>query len=237
MTGILQTGDTNGNSRLDTTETWTFTAQSTVTAGQHTNIATATGTPLDVNGIAIAGMSPITDTDTDNHFGVNAAVNLVKRTNGQVAATAPGVNLVVGATATFTYIVTNTGNVALGTVVVRMTTARPRTPADDFSPTSPERRHEQQWPVGHHRNVDVHSDHAHGDGGQYTNIATVTGNPVDATGADIANVAGCDSIPTQQSLRLHGRYRGAETDQRRSTQAPAPGPCWPSVRPRRSRTT
>ena len=38
-------GDTNGNSLLDLTETWTYTATRTVVAGQYTNIATASGKP------------------------------------------------------------------------------------------------------------------------------------------------------------------------------------------------
>ncbi|HVE65177.1 MAG TPA: hypothetical protein VNC59_01245 [Thermoanaerobaculia bacterium] len=54
-------GDTNANSLLDTTETWTFTASRIATAGQHTNTAMASGS---------AGGLTVTDTDLDHHLGV-----------------------------------------------------------------------------------------------------------------------------------------------------------------------
>ena len=57
-------GDINNNLLLDTTETWTFTASKVAAPGQYTNTASVTGIPQP------AGGPPVSDTDTDNHFGV-----------------------------------------------------------------------------------------------------------------------------------------------------------------------
>ena len=42
--------------------------------------------------------------------------------------------LAVGSTATFTYVVTNTGNLPLGSVTVRDDNGTPANPSDDFAP-------------------------------------------------------------------------------------------------------
>src|SRR5262249_47256870 len=106
-------GDTNANGLLDTNETWTYTAFRIATPGQYTNVATATGTPPPGAGPAV------TDTDSDNHFGVAPGIHVVKLTNGVDNSSAPGVFVPVGSTVTFTYVVTNTGNVPLSGVTVR----------------------------------------------------------------------------------------------------------------------
>ena len=85
-----------------------------MTAGQYSNIGTVTGNPVDATGADIAGITDATDTDPSNHFGATAGINVVKSTNGQDANTAPGPTLAVGSTATFTYVVTNTGQRAAG---------------------------------------------------------------------------------------------------------------------------
>ena len=56
-------GDTNNNNLLDLTETWTYTAMRTVTAGQYTNVSTVTGNPVDFNGMDIPGDMDVTDSD------------------------------------------------------------------------------------------------------------------------------------------------------------------------------
>jgi hypothetical protein len=61
----------------------------------------------------------VTDTNPDNHFGAIPAINLVKLTNGTDNDTATRPRLVpVGSTVTFTYQVTNPGNVPLSGVTV-----------------------------------------------------------------------------------------------------------------------
>ena len=59
-------GDTNANSLLEPSETWTFTASRVATAGQYTNVGTATGNPPAGSG------GPVSDTNPDNHFGGSA---------------------------------------------------------------------------------------------------------------------------------------------------------------------
>ncbi|MBD0324914.1 MAG: DUF4394 domain-containing protein, partial [Pyrinomonadaceae bacterium] len=62
-------GDTNGNSLLDATETWSYTAARIATPGQYTNVGTVTA-----DGAASA--TQVTDSDVDNHFGANPAVTI-----------------------------------------------------------------------------------------------------------------------------------------------------------------
>ena len=77
----------------------------------------------------------MTDTNPDNHFGSAPGINLVKLTNGTDNDTPPGPIVPVGSTVTFTYVVTNTGNVPLSGVTVRDDNGTPADPADDFDAT------------------------------------------------------------------------------------------------------
>jgi hypothetical protein len=195
----LQSGDTNSNGRLDTTETWTYTATHTVTAGQYTNIATVTGTPVDTGGVAIGGIPNVTDTDPSNHFGATAGINIVKSTNGDDANTAPGPSLAVGSTATFTYVVTNTGNVPLGSVVVRDDNGTTGSTGDDFSPTL------QSGDTNSNGRLDTTETWTYTathtvTAGQYTNTATATGNPVDQAGTDISGMTDATDTDTSNHL-------------------------------------
>ncbi|MHB8862020.1 MAG: beta strand repeat-containing protein [Pirellulaceae bacterium] len=197
----LQSGDTNSNGRLDTTETWTYQATRIVTAGQHTNIGTATANPVDTTGADIAGLADVSDSDPSNHLGVAAGINIVKSTNGQDANSAPGPLLVVGATATFTYVVTNTGSTGLATVVVRDDNGTPGNTADDIVPTlqsgdtnsNGRLDTTETWTYQATRTVTA---------GQYANIGSVTANPVDATGADIAGLADVSDTDASHHLGI-----------------------------------
>ncbi len=139
---------------------------------------------------AIAGVADVTDTDPSNHFGATAGINVVKSTNGQDANTATGPLLAVGSTATFTYVVTNTGNVPLATVVVRDDNGTAGNTADDFDATfqsgdtnsNGRLDTTETWTYQATRTVTA---------GQYTNIGTATANPVDETGADITGHDRC----------------------------------------------
>jgi hypothetical protein len=187
LTPTLQSGDTNSNGRLDLTETWNYQATRVVTAGQHSNIASITANPVDAQGADIAGLADVTDTDPSNHFGVTTGINLVKSTNGQDANTGPGPSLTAGTTATFTFVVTNTGNTELGSVVVRDDNGTAGNTADDFSPTfvSGDTDGDGRLDVTETWNYQATRVVTRG---LYTNIATVTGNPVDTAGADIAGL-------------------------------------------------
>ena len=111
---------TIGNLAVGASDTCETTA--VVTEGQTTNVATTTGQPLDpTTGLPVG--DPVTDDDPSNHTGVvpfvpAPSIDIEKATNGQDADDAPGIELVVGETATFTFVVTNTGNVDLADVAV-----------------------------------------------------------------------------------------------------------------------
>src|SRR5204863_335187 len=116
----------NNNSLLDLNETWTYSATRIVTAGQYTNIGKVTGQ-------SSIGQT-VTDTDPANLFGAAPGIDIEKLVNGQDADAATGPILALGSTATFTYQVTNTGNVALSNVVVLDDNGTSGIPRDDFTP-------------------------------------------------------------------------------------------------------
>ncbi|HEX8202549.1 MAG TPA: hypothetical protein VF590_18875, partial [Isosphaeraceae bacterium] len=129
-------GDANRNGLLDpdpdaagplTAETWTFTATRTATLGQYTNLGSVTALPP-------IG-PPVSDTNPDNHFGGSPDIAIVKLTNGTNNDAAPGLFVPVGSPVTFTYSVTNPGNVALSNVTVTDDNGTPANATDDFSPT------------------------------------------------------------------------------------------------------
>ncbi|MBT8197970.1 MAG: hypothetical protein KJO84_05655, partial [Acidimicrobiia bacterium] len=86
-------------------------------AGQHTNVATASGQPVDPAGNPLGG--PLSDDDPANYFGWFSGIDLEKLTNGLDSDNAPGELIVAGSTVTWTYEVTNTGNVDLANVLVQ----------------------------------------------------------------------------------------------------------------------
>jgi uncharacterized repeat protein (TIGR01451 family) len=120
-------GDANNNSILDTTETWIFTATGTAGIGEYTNIAT-------VSGDYVAGgiTTTVTGTESDCYFGANPLIDIVKLTNGTDNQCPV---LMVGDAVTWTYNVTNTGNVALSNVVIVDDNGTVGT-GDDFNPTA-----------------------------------------------------------------------------------------------------
>ncbi len=63
-----------------------------------------------------------------------AGIDIEKATNGQDADSPTGPVIPVGETATFTYVVTNTGNVALSGVEVIDDAGTPNVSGDDFNP-------------------------------------------------------------------------------------------------------
>ena len=88
-------------STLAVSESMTCTASGVATIGNYTNIATASGT---------FDTQTVTDTDDSSYFGANPAIQIEKTPDTQV--------VVEGGKANFSITVTNTGNVALTTIVV-----------------------------------------------------------------------------------------------------------------------
>lgn len=128
----------------------------------------------------------------------NPAIDIEKATNGADADTPPGPIIEVGGTATFTYEVTNTGDVPLANVVVTDDNGTPDDPTDDFNPmfTGGDLNDndlldlEETWTYEAER-VDVPE-------GQYTNTATVSGTSprgTEVTDEDPSNHLGQVSEP------------------------------------------
>ena len=91
-------------------ESITCTATGIATAGQYTNNSDVVGTdPFGAD---------VTDEDPSNYFGVESGIDLEKATNTVDADAAPGVELSVGDAVTWTYVVTNTGNATLSSIVL-----------------------------------------------------------------------------------------------------------------------
>ena len=88
----------------------TCTATGEAQAGQYENLGTATGTsPTGIE---------VTDTDPSHYFGVRSELDIEKSTNGIDADVGPGPQIAVGDPVTWTYVVTNPGNVPIGDVAV-----------------------------------------------------------------------------------------------------------------------
>jgi hypothetical protein len=87
------------------------TATGTALVGQHSNLATVQGT-------AFPGGEMVTDTDPSHYFGAMARLALTKLTNGEDADAPPGPTVLAGLPVTWTYHVTNTGNVPIADVTV-----------------------------------------------------------------------------------------------------------------------
>jgi len=117
LTGVIVTDDILGDictiGDLDIDETQECEAVSQATLGQYANI----GTAVDNNGDG----STVTASDPSHYLGVPElvpAITVEKSTNGEDADTVPGPSITVGDPVTWTYVVTNTGDVALTGVIV-----------------------------------------------------------------------------------------------------------------------
>src|SRR5262249_21944979 len=106
------TGDTNNNGRSETRGAGDYTATTTALAGQQTNVGTVTADEVNNPG------TTDTDANSANYFGDAPAVHIVKFVNGQDADSPTGPHVVAGSPVTFTYVVTDTGNVPLANVAV-----------------------------------------------------------------------------------------------------------------------
>jgi len=122
-----QSGDADGDGQLDLTETWVYAATGTAVAGEYTNLGTARGT--DATGTV---REPVTASEPDGYFGVDPRIQVVKRTNGH--DNDADFKLAIGSTVTWTYTVSNPGNVPLRNVRVTDDNGTPDFFADDFSP-------------------------------------------------------------------------------------------------------
>ncbi len=107
--------------RLAPSQSTTCLATAVVEEGPYVNVATATAQPLGLSGQPIG--SPVSDDDPSHHRGVvpfvsQPSIAMEKSTNGQDADEAPGPEILEGKPVTWTYVITNTGNVDLASARV-----------------------------------------------------------------------------------------------------------------------
>jgi uncharacterized repeat protein (TIGR01451 family) len=103
---------TCGGTTLAPQTSMTCTATGTAVAGQYANIGSVTADPP-------TGFAQVSDSDPSHYFGGDASINIEKYTNGNDNSAAPGIYILVGQPVTWTYTVTNTGNVDLENITVR----------------------------------------------------------------------------------------------------------------------
>ncbi len=184
-------------------ESMTCTAFSTALEGQHSATANVTATPP-------SPLSDVTAEDPMYYFGATPSLTVDKRTNGQEAVTAPGVYVLTGSSVEWTYYVTNTGNVTLTGVTVLDDNGTPGDPSDDVVPDGCD-----AVTLGPTQGTTCTLSGI-AQAGQYTNIASVSGNPpppLTAVGSsDTSNYYGATLV-----ISLAKQTNGQDADK-------APGP-------------
>jgi predicted secreted protein len=138
-------------------ESMTCTGHGTATAGQYENIGSVTGNP--------PSGSPVSSSDPSHYYGKttpNPRIKIKKATNGEDADAAPGPKIPVGGAVTWTYVVTNNGDVALTGVQV--------TDNKGVAVSCPK----TSLAVGESMTC---TGHGTATAGQYENIGSATGNP------------------------------------------------------------
>ena len=110
-------GGANSIALLLPSETHVCTATGVAGDGQYSNVGDVTGQPAEPDGdggyTPIPGVGEVTDDDPSNYFGADAGVDIEKATNTVDADVVTGPILAPGDTVTWTYVVTNTGDVVL----------------------------------------------------------------------------------------------------------------------------
>jgi hypothetical protein len=105
-------GDDNNDGILDTTEIWTYSASGTAAEDQYANIGSVSATP--------PFGADVTASDPSHYFGSNPSIAIDVATNGPgVSPPTDGPYINTGDAVTWTYKVTNTGNVTLTNVTVQ----------------------------------------------------------------------------------------------------------------------
>jgi hypothetical protein len=180
VTGPEAGDDANSNGRLDQTETWHYTCvHSEGDNGLTTNVATATGNPVDDQGNDLPDIPDVSDTDDAKIFVVNPAIQVVK-TAGSAADGEVEYIVDPGGSVTYHYTVTNPGDTALGGVKTGVTDdkcsplsyAGGDTDGDDLLDTT------ETWLFTCTTSVTQNT----------TNTATAIGNPVDDQGNDLPDI-------------------------------------------------
>src|SRR5919202_1833011 len=186
-------GDTNNNNLLDTNEVWTYTKTGTAQAGSYSNIGNVTGS---YNG------TPVTASDPSSYFGAAPSFTIEKLTNGY-----DGKDILTGQQITWTYKVTNNGNIDLTNLEVKDDNGTPLNTSDDFVVGTI-----ASLPVGSNQTLQKTSTAITG---AYANIGTASntytdglGNPKDLSATDPSNYFGAN--PALTINKLTNGYDGKE---------------------------
>ena len=178
-------GDTDSDSLLDTNEVWTYTKTGTAQAGSYSNTGNVTGS---YNGTSV------TDSDPSSYFGAAPAFTIEKLTNGY-----DGKDILTGQPITWTYKVTNTGNIGLTNLQVTDDNGTPGNTSDDFVVGSI-----ASLPVGSNQTLQKASTAITG---AYANIGTASntytdgsGNSTNLTATDPSNYFGANPALTVNKL-------------------------------------
>ncbi|WP_406662197.1 hypothetical protein V7O66_06060 [Methanolobus sp. ZRKC3] len=182
ITNIIDKAD--GDDILAVGESWTLEATGTAECGPYENEATVTGD---------SGDTTVDDSDPSHYFGECPEIDIEKATNGEDADTAPGPEIPEGDAVTWTYVVTNTGNVDLTNIQVTdnvlgaITNIIDKADGDDILAIG------ESWTL-----------EATGDAecGPYENEATVTGDSGDTTvdDSDLSHYFGeCPEIDIEKA--------------------------------------
>ncbi|WP_168215728.1 SdrD B-like domain-containing protein [Roseimaritima ulvae] len=131
LVGIYNIGDTDQDGELDLTEAWQYTYTITAaTAGQFTNISDVLGNPVDDPDVDVV------DDDPANYVVVgDPGITIEKFTNGVDAENeSQAAEIAAGDTVTWTYEVTNTGEVAFTAAEISIVddNGTPTVSTDDF---------------------------------------------------------------------------------------------------------
>ncbi len=138
---IYNAGDTNHNGLLDPGETWLYSLKRTAASGPFVNVVRVTGSLT-----TASGTTTVTADDLNYSLGITPAVpaiTVVKAVDAldpwhpttiEDANTQPAKELLVGTTAVWTYLVTNTGSVPVTMTSIVDNNGTPGNTADDFTP-------------------------------------------------------------------------------------------------------
>ncbi|WP_434453228.1 DUF7507 domain-containing protein [Lentzea sp. E54] len=161
-------------------ESMTCELTSVAAAGPYMNVGSVQGVAADATGAPLAGNLVVTDTDSAHHFGVAGSLVLETLVNAQDADVPTGPFVPAGSAVTWTYVVTNNGNVDVAELVVSDDQAG----VIDCPATA----------LAAGRSMTC-SRTATARPGQHVNIGSVVATPVDGTGTPlrgIPDVSGSD---------------------------------------------
>ncbi|MCE8556437.1 calcium-binding protein [Ruegeria pomeroyi] len=135
---VYVSGDANNNGLLDTDETWLYSAVGIATLGDYVNVATVTASDADGTQVSDSdlaryhGSPPPGTPEITLEKAVNA-IDPLNPTKAEDADTIP-VKVRAGQDVTWTYLLSNTGDVAVTVVAITDDAGTPTDTFDDFAP-------------------------------------------------------------------------------------------------------